>query len=47
MSRRVTITLEDSVIKKLRERQSKLIKESTGSVSFSRFVNDALRKHFK
>ncbi|MDH3311611.1 MAG: hypothetical protein OEM28_00495 [Nitrosopumilus sp.] len=47
MSKRVTIVLEDAMIKKLRERQVKLIKESVGSVSFSSVVNEALRQHFK
>ncbi len=47
MSRRITISLEDSIIKRLRVIQSKMIKESTGSVSFSRVVNETLRKHFK
>ncbi|MDH3793602.1 MAG: hypothetical protein OER78_00835 [Nitrosopumilus sp.] len=47
MSKRITIVLEDAIIKKLRARQAKLIKESVGSVSFSSVVNQALRQHFK
>jgi len=47
MAKRVTILLEDDLVKKLRERQSKLIKESTSSVSFSRVVNETIRKSLK
>jgi len=47
MSKRITIILEDAFIKKLRERQAKLIKKSIGSVSFSSAVNEALSQHFK
>ena len=47
MVKRVTIVLEDDLIKKLRDRQSKLIKESTKSVSFSRVVNEIIRKGLK
>ena len=43
-SRRVTIVLDDDLVKKLRERQSKLIKKTTSSVSFSRVLNDILRE---
>ena len=47
MSRRVTISLDDDLMKKLHQIQSKLTKESTGSVSFSRVVNLALKKYLK
>ena len=47
MSKRVTIVLEDKLVKKLRERQSKLIKVSTKSISFSRVMNEAIRKGLK
>ena len=43
-SRRVTISLDDDLSKKLRERQSKLIKKTTSSVSFSKVLNDVLRE---
>lgn len=46
-AKRVTILLDDDLVKKLRERQSKLIKESTNSVSFSRVVNETIRKSLK
>jgi len=47
MGRRVTIVLDSDLMKKLRERQSKLTKKSTGSVSFSKVLNDVLREGFK
>ncbi len=47
MGQRITIVLDDDLVKKLREKQAKLIKESTKSVSFSRVVNDTLRKGIK
>ena len=47
MGRRVTIVLDDDLMTKLRERQSKLIKKSTGAVSFSKVLNDVLRGGLK
>ena len=47
MVNRVTIVLDDDNDKKLRLRQAKLIRESSKSVSFSRVINDILRKHLK
>ena len=38
---------DGDVFKKLRVKQAKLIKESTESVSFSRVVNETLRKCIK
>lgn len=43
MSQRITIVLEDELIKKLRTKQSKLIQSTSGSVSFSRVINDMLK----
>ncbi len=47
MGKRITIVLDDNLVKKLREKQANLIKESTKSVSFSRVVNETLRKGIK
>ncbi|MCV0409932.1 hypothetical protein [Nitrosopumilus sp.] len=44
MSKRVTIVLQDDVVKKLRDIQAKMIKTESGSVSFSRVINDILKK---
>ncbi len=43
-SKRITIVLDDEVIKKLRVIQSKKLSKSLKSVSFSSVVNDQLRK---
>ena len=47
MGTRITIVLDDELLKKLREKQSKLIKVSPKSVSFSRVLNETLRKNLK
>ncbi len=47
MGERITIVLDDELVKKLREKQSKLIKESAKSVSFSSVINQTLRKSIK
>ena len=47
MSKRITIMLDDDLVKKLRERQSKLIKKSEKSVSFSSVLNESVCKSLK
>ena len=47
MNHRITIMLDDDLIKKLRILQAKQIKESVESVSFSRVINDCLVKSLK
>jgi len=47
MSRRVTIMLEDDLVKKLRVKQSKLLQETNDTVSFSYVINETLRNCFK
>ena len=47
MGRRVTIVIEDDLYKKLRERQAKLIRETEGPVSFSKVINQSVRKRIK
>lgn len=47
MARRVTVMLEDDIVKKLRDKQAKLIKESAKSVSFSKIVNEQIKKSLK
>ena len=44
--RRVTIVLDEELIRKLREKQAKQIKESSKSVSFSQVVNETLKNLF-
>jgi len=47
MTKRVTIMLDDELVKKLHAIQSKQIKESTRSVSFSKVLNNTLRDGLK
>ncbi len=47
MARRRTIILDEDTLKKLHYIQAKLIRESEKSVSFSRVLNDVLRKALK
>jgi len=39
--------LEDDLLKKLRNKQAKLIKKNQGSVSLSRVINDSLSDSLK
>ncbi len=47
MSKRVTIMVDDDVDKKLRIIQAKEISKTQSSVSFSRVINEMLRKNLK
>ena len=47
MSKSVTIVLDDDIVKKLKTIQSKKIVKSGKSVSFSKTVNEELRKSLK
>jgi len=47
MGIRITIVLDDEIIKNLRIIQAKQIKTATKSVSFSSIVNQQLRKSLK
>jgi hypothetical protein len=47
MSKRVTIMIDPENDKKLRDLQSKRIKEEQGSVSYSRVLNDVLSRSLK
>jgi hypothetical protein len=47
MAKRITIMLDDDLLKKLHEIQAKQIKESTKSVSFSHVLNKTIRKNLK
>lgn len=44
MAKRVTLILDDDIMKKLRLLQAKMIKNTTTHVSFSKIVNETLRK---
>ena len=47
MSKRVTIVIDDYLDKKLRLRQAKIIQQTQSSCSYSRVINDTLRKVLK
>ncbi len=47
MSKRITIMIDDDIDKKLRVLQSKLIIKTNESVSYSKVINQELRKHLK
>ena len=44
MAERVTIVMNDDIVKKLRNLQAKKVKESSSTVSFSRIINEVLEK---
>lgn len=47
MSKRVTVMIDEDIEKKLRFRQAKQIQQKQASCSYSRVVNDVLRKVLK
>ena len=47
MAKRITIMLDDDLVKKLHDIQAKIIKESQQSVSFSHILNEVARKGLK
>ena len=44
MPRRVTVMIENNIDKKIRNYQSKIIQKKNSTYSYSRAVNDLLRK---
>jgi len=47
MAKRITVVLDDELVKKLRNIQSMKIRKSKKSVSFSSVINEKLRKSLK
>ena len=47
MSKRITIMIDDDLDKKLRLRQAKTIQHEQTSYSYSKALNDTLRKSLK
>jgi hypothetical protein len=47
MCKRVTIVIDDDLDKKLRLLQAKIIQKENSSCSFSRVINEILRKGLK
>ncbi len=46
-AKRITIMVDDDLDKKLRLRQAKLIQQTQSSVSYSRVINEVVRKCLK
>lgn len=47
MAKRVTIMIDDDLDKKLRLRQAKLIQQEQASYSYSKVLNETIRKVLK
>ncbi len=47
MAKRITIMIDDDLDKKLRLIQAKAIQSTTSSVSYSKIINETLRKKLK
>jgi len=47
MSQRITVVLDDEIVRSLRQKQARQIKNSSKSVSFSRVLNETLRISLK
>ncbi|MCV0393144.1 MAG: hypothetical protein K5790_07660 [Nitrosopumilus sp.] len=47
MAQRITVMLDDEVVKKLRSKQAKKIKETANAISFSAIINDSLKECVK
>jgi len=47
MSKRVTIMIDDDLDKKLRLRQAKMIQQEQSSYSYSKVINEPLRRNLK
>ncbi len=47
MTKRVTVCIDDDLDKKLRLRQAKLIQQEQCSISYSRVLNDTVRKELE
>ena len=47
MSKRITVMIDDDLDKKLRLKQAKLIAQEQSTYSFSRVLNETLRKALK
>jgi hypothetical protein len=47
MGKRITIALDPILVQKLRMLQAKQIKETSSPVSFSKIVNEAIKKCLK
>jgi hypothetical protein len=44
MSKRITVMIDDDIDKKLRQRQARMIQQTSETYSYSKTINDILRK---
>ena len=44
MSKRITIMIDDDIDKKLRQRQARMIQQTSETYSYSKTINDILKK---
>jgi hypothetical protein len=47
MAKRITVMIDDDIDKKLRQYQAKMIQQSSGAYSYSKTLNDVLKKSLK
>jgi hypothetical protein len=47
MAKRITIMIDDDIDKKLRQIQAKMIQTTSGSVSYSKVINEMLKTSIK
>ena len=47
MAKRITVMIDDDLEKKLRLRQAKMIQQEQASYSYSKVLNEVLRKSLK
>lgn len=47
MAKRITVMIDDDIDKKLRQYQSKMIQQRSGAYSYSKTINDVLKKSLK
>jgi hypothetical protein len=47
MAERITIMLDEDLVRKLRNRQAKTLKETNKSISFSKVLNEVIRESLK
>jgi hypothetical protein len=47
MAKRITVMIDDDIDKKLRQIQAKMIQSTSDSVSYSKVINETLKKGIK
>lgn len=47
MAKRITVMIDDDIDKKLRQHQAKMIQQSSEAYSYSKAINEVLKKSLK